>query len=534
MSRKIYKKLLLVVLDGFGVATPDRGNAVTLANPQTINELVNNYASTTLQASGPAVGLPWGEHGNSEAGHLNIGTGRIVGQDMPRINLAIEDRSFFKNPTFMEAVEHVKKNNSNLHIMGLLSPGGLHSYEEHVYALLGLAAESGLANRIFVHVFTDGEDTKEPGLEAVKKLSERISRIKSGSIATVMGRFYGMDRADHWNLTEQAYRAMVFGEGTQARSAIEAVESCYAQHIPDHMIPPMVILQPDGSIAKISDNDAIIHWNYRPDRAIQMTRALTEPQLNKFEKPYEPLKNIFMVTMTEYIEGLKAKAAFPTIELANGFAETISKKGLRQFHCAESEKFAHVTIFFDGGIHAFPGEDREIVTSPASNYQNYAKVPEMSAYKLTEVLISKFGQNYAFYLVNFANTDMVGHTGNAQACIAAVHVVDECLKKIYTVCKEQDICMVITADHGNIEEVIDHISGNVDTEHSSNPVPFILVAPEFERKKTLDSGIAGMAAVIPVGVLSDVSPTLLDLLGMGKPTEMTGVSLLPQLEIQAK
>jgi 2,3-bisphosphoglycerate-independent phosphoglycerate mutase len=362
-----HKKLLLIVLDGFGIATPERGNAVTEANPQALNDFVNNYAATTLQASGPAVGLPWGEHGNSEAGHLNLGTGRIVGQDMPRINLAIEDRTFFKNPAFLEAIEHVKKNNSNLHLMGLLSPGGLHSFEEHCYALLGMAQENELGDRVYVHIFADGEDSKETTLNAVLKLNERIARLNSGKIATLMGRFYGMDRAEHWNLTEQAYRAMTMGEGAQFANAVEALESYSQQHIQDHMIPPTVILQSDGSIAKISDNDAIIHFNYRPDRAIQMTKVFTDPNLKKFEKPYTPLKNIVMVTMTEYTEGLNAKVAFPNQILNNSLTEVISKQGLRQFHCAESEKFAHVSIFFNGSIHAFPGEDREIVTSPASN-----------------------------------------------------------------------------------------------------------------------------------------------------------------------
>ena len=532
MEQKIYKKVLLIVLDGFGIATPSHGNAVTSANPQTLNYLINNYTSTTLQASGPAVGLPWGEHGNSEAGHLNLGTGRIVGQDLPRITLAIEDRSFFQNPAFLEACEHAKKNNSDLHIMGMVSPGGLHSYDEHLYALLGLAAEQGLASRTFIHIFTDGEDSKESALQALDKLNNRIDRLKSGTIATIMGRFYAMDRADHWNLTEQAYRAMVLGEGQQVQSAKTALEQYAAQHTPDHMIPPTVILRADGTSARIKDKDAIICFNYRPDRAIQLTRALTEEHLNKFEKPYTPLKNVIMVTMTEYIDGLNVKIAFPPIPLINGLAEVVSKNGLRQFHCAESEKFAHVSIFFDGGIHAFPGEDRQIVTSPASNYQNYAKIPEMSAYKLTDLLVSKFRDNYAFYLVNFANTDMVGHTGELNAAVEAVRSVDKCLQKIYDGCKENDICMIITGDHGNIEEEIDHKSGNVNTEHSSNPVPFILIGETFKRTKPLDSGIAGLASIIPVGVLSDVAPTILELFGFLKPKEMTGISLLPQMRKQ--
>lgn len=534
MDIKPYKKILLIVLDGFGIATKSRGNPVLASDPKTINHLVNTYISTTLQASGPAVGLPWGENGNSEAGHLNIGSGRIVGQDLPRITLAIEDRSFFNNPAFKEAIEHVKKNNSNLHLMGMVSPGGLHSYDEHLYALLGLAQENGIGDRTFIHVFTDGEDSKETALTALDKLEKRMDRIGAGKISTIMGRFFGMDRADHWNLTEQAYRAMVFGEGNQAKSARKAIADYAEQNQGDHMIPPTVVLQPDGTAAVIRDGDAVIHFNYRPDRAIQMTKAFTEVHLNKFEKPYQPLKDIIMVTMTEYIEGLNVKVAFPPIPLNNGLSEVISKQGLRQFHGAESEKFAHVTIFFNGGIHAFPGEDREIVTSPSSSYQNYAKVPEMSAYKLTDMLLSKLDQNYSFFVVNFANTDMVGHTGNMKACMEAVRSVDECLKKLSNACLEKGICMIVTADHGNIEGVIDDKSGNVDTEHSSNPVPFILIAEQFKRAKPLDTGLEGLASVVPIGVLSDVAPTILKLYGIEKPPEMTGVNLLKQLERQLK
>lgn len=532
MKSKNYKKILLVILDGFGIATAGRGNAVTLANPPNLNNFVNKYAATTLQASGPAVGLPWGENGNSEAGHLNIGSGRIVGQDMPRINLAIEDRSFFTNPAFLEAIEHVKKNNSNLHLMGMVSPGGLHSFDEHLYALIGLAQEQGIGDRTYVHMFMDGEDSKETALQALDKLQKRIDRIHAGKIATIMGRFYGMDRADHWNLTEQAYRCMVFGEGMQDKSALNALTEYANQDIKDHMIPPTVILQADGMPAKIRDGDALIHFNYRPDRAIQLTKAFTEPKLNKFIQPYSPLKDIIMVTMTEYIDGLNVKVAFAPIPMVNGLAEMVSKKGMRQFHCAESEKFAHVSIFFDGGIHPFPGEDREIVTSPASNYQNYANAPEMSAFQLTELLLGKLDQNYSFYVVNFANTDMVGHTGNPMACIQAVNTVDTCLGKLADKCLQEGILMIITADHGNIEEIIDNRSGNVETEHSSNPVPFIVIAPEFAKKSQVLTGIEGLAGAVPVGVLSDVAPTILELYGIKKPDEMSGISLLPQFEPQ--
>ncbi|MBI2607745.1 MAG: 2,3-bisphosphoglycerate-independent phosphoglycerate mutase [Candidatus Doudnabacteria bacterium] len=530
MNFEPYKKIVLVVLDGFGIATASQGNAITLAEPTTVNHLVANYPSTTLQASGPAVGLPWGEMGNSEVGHLNLGAGRIVGQDLSRITLAIEDRSFFKNEKFLQAIEHTKKYNSSLHLMGLVSPGGVHSYDEHLYALLGLCAEYNLKN-VFIHFFTDGRDTPPKiALDTLDRLNKKMASLGTGSIASVTGRFYAMDRAEHWNLTEQTYKVLVLADGPHAKSAKDAIEENYKKDITDEMIPPTLIEQEGGRIAKISDNDAVIHFNFRPDRALQITRALTDKGFDKFGSSVSQPKNLYMVTLTEFAKDLNVQVAFKPQEIVNGFAEVISKKGLRQFHVAESEKYAHVSVFFNGGaINLYPGEEREIVTSPSSNYQNYQDVPEMSAHKVTEVVLTRLKGGYSFILVNFANADMVGHTGNLQACIEAVKVIDECIKKIVAACLEQDICLVITADHGNIEELLDIHSGGINKEHSTDPVPVFLVANQFKLKSQKEGGISSLASVIPVGVLSDVAPTMLELLGIEKPTEMTGISLLPHL-----
>lgn len=530
MDFKPYKKLVLIVLDGFGIATASHGNAITMADPPTFDSLIDNYPATVLQASGPSVGLPWGEMGNSEVGHLNLGAGRIVGQDLSRITLAIEDRSFFKNPAFLAMVEHVKKNQSALHLVGLVSPGGVHSYDEHLYALLGLCAEQGL-EKVYIHMFLDGRDTPpQIALESLDRLSKKMRTFNVGKIATVTGRFYAMDRAEHWNLTEATYRAMVFGEGKKAGSAQQAIQDNYARHIFDEMIPPTVILQEDGKIATINDNDAVIYFNFRPDRALQVTRALMEPNFTKFAQPPKQFKNLQMVTMTEFAKDLPVKIAFPPAEVINGLTEILSKKGLRQFHIAESEKYAHVSVFFNGGvINPFPGEDRQIITSPLSNYMNYQDVPEMSAYQLTDALIGRLKENYVFILANYANPDMVGHTGNMNASIQAIKVVDECLKRIFEACTEQDACLMITADHGNIEELLDIRSGGINKEHSTNPVPLMLVGKQFKRQRPKERGIASLAGVVPVGVLSDVAPTILELLGIEKPAEMTGVSLLPQL-----
>ncbi|MGE5392868.1 MAG: 2,3-bisphosphoglycerate-independent phosphoglycerate mutase, partial [Candidatus Saccharibacteria bacterium] len=525
-----YKKLVLVVMDGFGIATAGHGNAITLAEPYTLDYLVNNYPSTTLQASGPTVGLPWGEMGNSEVGHTNLGAGRIVGQDLSRITLAIEDRTFFKNPAFLKAVDHAKKNGSALHLAGMVSPGGVHSFDEHLYALLGLAAENSL-KQVFIHMYLDGRDTPpQIALESIDRLNRKLKELGVGRIATVAGRFYAMDRAQHWNLTEQSYRTMVFGEGPTAPTAADAVTKYYTQHIFDEMIPPTVIVGEGEQPVRISDNDAIIFFNFRSDRAQQMARAFAQPGFSKFEKPAMQYKNLLVVTMTEYAKDLNVTIAFPPSDVANGFAEIISRRGLRQFHVAESEKYAHVTVFFNGGIiNPFPGEEREIVTSPMSNYQDYSRVPEMSAHKVTEALAAKIPENYAFFLANFANPDMVGHTGNLQASIKAIKTVDECIKRIADECLSHDAVLIITADHGNIEELLDKRSGGIDKEHSTNPVPFIMVAKEFKRPHATDMGLAGLSAVVPVGVLCDVAPTMLELMAIPKPKEMTGISLLPQL-----
>ncbi len=526
-----YKKIVLVVLDGFGIATPSRGNAITAAQPHTFDDLINNFASTTLQASGPTVGLPWGEMGNSEVGHLNMGAGRIVAQDLSRITLAIEDRTFFKNEVLLEAVEHVKKNNSALHLVGLVSPGGVHSYDEHLYALLGLAAEQGLS-KVYIHMFLDGRDTApQIALESLEKLNRKIASLKVGSIATIAGRFYAMDRAEHWNLTEQTYRAMVFGEGKTTTSAKEAIEESYKEQVFDEMVVPTVILQSEtAKPATVSDNDTLIHFNFRSDRALQITKAFANPSFAKFSKPIKQFKDLLVVTMTEFDRDLPVKVAFASAEINNGLAEVISKKGLRQYHVAESEKYAHISVFFNGGVtNPFPGEERKIVTSPESNYQNYVDVPEMSARKVLEELMGRLSESFSFYLINFANPDMVGHTGDLKASIEAIKVIDECIKKLSDACLKQDICLIITADHGNIEELLDIKSGGIDKEHSTNPIPFILVANQFKRKQPIDGGIASLASVIPIGVLSDVAPTILELMSIEKPDEMTGISLISQL-----
>lgn len=531
-----FKKVVLVVLDGFGIASYSHGNAIALAEPKILDNLVSTYPALSLLASGPVVGLPWGEVGNSEVGHLNIGAGRIVGQDLPRINAAIQDRSFFTNLTFLEACEHVKANNSKLHLLGLVSGGGVHSSEEHLYALLGMAAEQNITE-VYVHVFTDGRDAGEKeAYDSIKKLNRKIIEIGVGKIATVVGRFYAMDRANHWNQTESVYQAMVNGVGAAADTAEDAVLNSYNQNVYDEMIPPTAIIErEDGEagmhpVTKITDNDACIFFNFRSDRALQLTQAFVQPQAMDISVKHQQLENIFFVTMTEYFYGLPVHVAFPSVNLQNNLSEVISKHDLAQFHIAESEKYAHVTSFFNGGAsQPFAKEERKIVSSPENN-KNYALHPEMSGAELTEILVDKIKTgDFSFYLANFANPDMVGHTGNLQAGIKAIQYIDRFLKEIADATLSVDGALIITADHGNIESMINLKTGEIDKEHSTSPVPFILIAKEFEFEKSKERNYLSLSANVPVGVVSDIAPTILHLLDLEKPKEMNGVSLLKVL-----
>ncbi len=539
MDHKTYKKAVLVILDGFGVASYSHGNAIAQAQPETLDYIVAHYPSMTLQASGPLVGLPWGEMGNSEVGHLNIGAGRIVGQDLPRINSAIQDRDFFSNEAFLKACDHVKKNNSALHLAGMISGGNVHSSDEHLYALLGLAAEQGL-KKVYIHMFTDGRDTGEKvALESLQKLNMKIAEIGVGQIATMAGRFYAMDRGRHWDQTEMTYQAMVNGVGASAYSAEDAVLNSYNQGIYDEMIHPTVIVRHDDAdgelypIGKIDEHDALIFFNFRPDRAMQLVQAFVSPEIMGIVSHHEAPQDLFIVTMTEYFFGLPVTVAFPTQNLANNLAEAVSKAGLKQFHIAESEKFAHVTSFFNGGIsEALEGEERHIVKSPTDNSSNYVDRPEMSGMEITDILVDKIlNSDFNFLLANFANADMVGHTGNLEAGIKAVKYLDHFIEKIMEACLKAGAVLVISADHGNIEQMINMKTGEIDKDHTTNPVPFLLIANEFcfELAKTRD--YLSLSSKVPGGVISDIAPTVLALMGLAKPNEMTGINLLGELEL---
>ena len=504
------KVTMLMILDGFGDNRNKEGNAIKLAKTPNIDKLMKKYPSTDIYTSGLHVGLPEGQMGNSEVGHTNIGAGRIVYQELTRITKSIEDGDFFSIPEFVDAVENCKKNNTKLHIIGLVSDGGVHSHERHLYGLLELAKRRGLED-VFVHCFTDGRDTLPASGEGyIQKLEEKMKEKGIGKIATIAGRFYAMDRDKRWEREQKAYDAMVLGKGEKATSAIQAIESSYQKEVFDEFVVPTVICNGDKPVATIDDGDSVIFFNFRPDRARQITRALVDPDFKEFETKKMKLN---FVTMTEYDATIpNVKVAFKPEKLNNTFGEYISNKGLRQLRIAETEKYAHVTFFFNGGREEpYKGEDRILVASP--KVETYDLKPEMSAYEVTEKVVEAINnETYDSIILNFANSDMVGHTGNMEAAEKAIEAVDICIGKIIDALSKHNGTCLITADHGNAEQMIDYKTGEPFTSHTTNPVPLILYGMENVSLKN--------------GKLCDLAPTLLDIMNLEKPVEMTGESLL--------
>lgn len=524
--------VVLVILDGWGVAAPSRGNAIEIAATPVMDAFVTSYPAVTLQASGEAVGLPWGEVGNSEVGHLNIGAGKIIFQNLPRITRSIADGSFFANEAFLETIRRVRQRSGRLHLLGLCSSGGVHSSIEHLYALLELCAQQGLKG-VAVHAILDGRDTPhDSGLTFLDELTARLQRSGVGQIASVSGRFYALDRDNHWDRTARAFRAMVFGEGERrGPDALALVRAAYAERTYDEELPPAVVTGPDGQpIATVRDGDGVIFFNFRNDRPRQLTKAFVLPGFEKFDRgPY--LKDLTFVTMTEYEQQLPVTIAFPPEFVRQPLAKVFADAGCHQLHIAETEKYAHVTYFLNGGIETpFPNEERVLIPSPPVS--TYDQKPEMSARGITERVVRELGTgHYGFFAVNFANADMVGHTGNIPATITAVERVDHALGEIAEAVHAVNGLLIITADHGNAEEKIDVQRGFLSKEHTANPVPFIVIADTLDptRVARYRSRIADLSGVTPVGVLADVAPTLLALAGLPAPPEMTGQNLFPNL-----
>jgi len=521
------KPVVLLVLDGWGINQPYSGNAISLAKTPVFNKLVSVYPSMTLRASGEAVGLPWGEAGNSEVGHLNMGLGRILYQELPRINKAISDSTFYKNKALISACEHVKKNKSKLHLIGLVSNGCVHSSFEHLQALMVLMKEQKV-DKVYIHVILDGRDTPyNSGINFVKDIERSIAEYSVGRIATICGRFYAMDRDNRWDRVEKAYLAIAEGIGNKSDNSIEAITKSYQKKIYDEEFIPTVITENNKPTALVEDGDGIIFFNYRSDRAREITKSFVLPGFNKFNRK-KYLKNLHFVCFTEYEKNLPITVAFPPEILINAIGEVLSSNNLKQMRIAETEKYAHVTYFFNGGREE-KSKDEDHMLVPSPHVASYDLKPEMSAMEVTDKILSAIEEEkYDFILVNFANTDMVGHTGNIQAAIKAIETVDKCLGKIEEKVLAKDGVIFITADHGNAEVMFNMQTGMIDKEHTSNPVPFIVAGKQFEgyRLGSQDAPGSDLSLVQPQGILSDIAPTILKIMGLPKPKEMTGRSLI--------
>ena len=508
------KPTVLMILDGYGLNDRTEGNAVALAKTPVMDKLMKEYPFVKGYASGMAVGLPDGQMGNSEVGHLNMGAGRIVYQELTRITKSIQDGDFFENEGLMTAINNVKANNSALHLFGLLSDGGVHSHNTHLYGLLEMAKKNGI-DKVYVHAFLDGRDTAPTsGKGFMQKLCDKMQEIGVGQVATVSGRYYAMDRDNNWDRIEKAYDAITKGEGDKASDPVQAIADSYAKDVNDEFVVPVVIENDGKPVATVNDKDSIIFFNFRPDRARQMTRAFCIDDFDGFDRGAR--KDVTFVCFTEYDVTIPNKEiAFKKVSITNTFGEFIANNGMKQARIAETEKYAHVTFFFNGGVEEpNANEDRILVNSP-KYVPTYDKKPRMSAYTVCDKLCEAItGGEYDVIICNFANPDMVGHTGVVEAAINAIEVIDQCVGEVVEFIKQVDGQLFICADHGNAEQLIDYETGGSYTAHTTNPVPFILVNADPAYK--LREG----------GCLADIAPTLIELMGMEQPEEMTGKSLL--------
>lgn len=518
---------VLLVLDGFGIAPDAVGNAVTRANMPNYNRFVQRYPAMALKANGEAVGLMWGEMGNSQVGHLTIGSGRVSFQALPRIEREIDSGNFMSNEELLKAIEFAKENGRRVHVLGICSSGKVHGHIRHMISVLEFCKKHKMRD-VAVHVILDGRDTLySSGLEFVRELKVAMRKFRTGYIASISGRFYAMDRDNRWDRTEKAYRAIVLGEAdAQFDDAEEAIKDSYAREVYDEEFVPVVIKHKGEYGAPIEAGDSVIFTNYRSDRARQITKALALPQFDGFERT--ALENVYIATMTEYENGLPVHVIFPNEDLKNTLAEVLSNAGLVQLHIAETEKYAHVTFFFNGAHEQpFPQEDRVIIPSP--RVSSYAEKPEMSTPEIARRIVKEIETgNYDVIIANFANPDMVAHTGNFDATVKAHESVDAALGDISEAVLAAGGVLLITADHGNSEEVANLQTGEMDKEHSTNPVPFLIISNELEGQSGLSGDVPNgdLALLPPIGMLADVAPTLLAILGIEQPPEMTGTPLI--------
>lgn len=521
------KPVVLLILDGWGIAPDTDGNAITRAATPNFKKIIAKYPAFSLAASGGEVGLSWGEMGNSEVGHLNLGAGRVYYQTLPRIAKAIEDGSFSQNEILQKIAAHVTERHSALHLVGLVSRGNVHSSLDHLFATLEFCQKYKLS-KVFIHAILDGRDTVfNAGIDFVKELEEKIKFFRVGRIASVSGRYFAMDRDNRWDRTEKAYRAIAEGVADQAaEDPLRAIKGSYDRKVYDEEFEPTVITSRGGPVAKFSPGDAVFCFNFRPDRMRQLAQAFAVPAFSKFERKFS--EELFVATMTEYEKDLPVLVLFPPEVVKTPLAKVVADAGLKQLHIAETEKYAHVTFFFNGTIEEpFVGEERIIVPSP--RVSSYDQKPEMSAREITARVLKEIGgDKFDFIVMNFANSDMVAHTGDLKATIQGVEAVDGCLGKIVEATLAKNGAVFVTADHGNGEEIANLQTGEMDKEHSTNPVPFLAIGRQWENQPnpTLEALGGDLSLLPPVGMLADVAPTILSVMGLARPEDMTGKPLL--------
>lgn len=509
-------KVLLAIMDGWGLSDGKCESAIERGNVPVFENLIKTYPNKPIFADGEHVGLPEGQMGNSEVGHLNLGAGRIVYQELTRINKSIRDGEFFENEEFIKAIKHVKENDSALHFYGLVSPGGVHSSMNHLFALIDLAKKNGLS-KVYVHAFLDGRDTPpQSAIEYVQQVEDKLKEAGLPPVASVTGRYYAMDRDNRWDRVEKTYNCLLLGEGETATNAVQAVKNSYDAGANDEFVLPTVIGDKE---TRIKDNDSVIFFNFRPDRAREITKAINAVDFDGFNRQ-KVLNNVYYICMTQYDESFGLPIAFPPQRLTNILGEVFADNNVKQFRTAETEKYAHITFFFNGGVEEPTAtETRALVDSP--KVATYDLKPEMSAYEVADKVVEALNSDeYPFVMVNFANPDMVGHTGDMEAAVKAVEVVDECIGKVVDAVKENGYTMLLTADHGNAECMVDPETGKPFTAHTTNPVPFVVInsPDEIELKEG--------------GALCDVAPTILQLMGINQPEEMTGQSLVQNVAVK--
>ena len=517
----MYKPVVLVILDGYGRGPENVANAIFKAKKPNIDFIEKNFPMTNLQASGIAVGLPWGSEGSSEVGHLNLGAGRIVYQYLPRITFAIRDDSFFELPALAKLAEHIKKNNSSLHIMGLIGNGSVHSYIDHLYGVLDFAKKENI-KKVFIHAFTDGRDSPpKDALDFYGKIQTRLNEnYPFAKIASLIGRHFAMDRDNHWDRTETTYQLLTESKGEAFDDAKTAIKSDYDKNITDEFIEPKVLAN-----GPIKENDAVIFIDFREDSVRQLSRAFVEENFDKFLR--KKINNLYFVTMTRYEKNLPLNVLFEPLEIKNTLAEIVAKNGKNQIHIAETEKYAHVTYFFNGGEETtFPNEDRILI--PTKRDHDFSDDPAMSAGEVTGKLVETINsKKYDLIIANYANADMVGHTGNFQATVSAIEILDREIGQLMPEVLKTGGVLIVTSDHGNADEKINPLTGIPQTEHSANPVPLYLIGNDFKREKAQEKTEVEKFEV--EGILADVAPTILELLDLPQPPEMTGKSLLKLL-----